>query len=192
MMIDAEVARWSFWVTIATLAALYYAWSVIRVYMLRHDLYAIRNRLWETARDVEGFDDPAYLATRQQLHMLIEISHKISLPLLLYSKIKTVGSRGDVFKPNTDNVVVRKACEASLDDAATLIGRYVIRHRFFSGFILMTFIRASTHVVRGIAKVVHACKSVTGYLMNGSNAKHLANSFVSLALLTVFAKLERV
>ena len=61
----------------------YACWTKIRVWMLREDLFAIRDRLWDRMRAEGMLDHPAHRSYRNALNALIRLAPAISWMMIL-------------------------------------------------------------------------------------------------------------
>lgn len=68
---------------IASGAATYLAWTRLRPWVLRQELFAIRDRLWMEALDADLLDHPAHRELREDINRLIRISPYVTLPIAL-------------------------------------------------------------------------------------------------------------
>ena len=57
----------------------YGLWAKLRIVLLRQDLFVIRDRLWDRAGELSGFDDPAYRHARKHLNDAVRIEHPVPL-----------------------------------------------------------------------------------------------------------------
>lgn len=62
----------------------YACWVKVRVIRLREDLFEIRDDLFDAARRLNGFNDPAYREARIHIHALITMADSISIPCVLF------------------------------------------------------------------------------------------------------------
>jgi len=113
-------------------AALAYAWwSSIRVTFFRQDLFVIRDRMWDRAREAGALEDPKYQYMREVLNSCISAASFISLPQMVRARL--VGqSEGQVMaytaRPDVELIV------ADAENAmVSRVTRYVLLDRPVSG-----------------------------------------------------------
>ncbi len=126
--------------TLLTLVGLYTGWRSFRVFLLRLDLLSIRNNLWDEVRAMDCLSDPAYLAYRENLNLLVRHAHKLDLiSLALSSKFADQ-------KPKLcpcDNPVLAASLETASAATSLRISTYMLWHRPFSGIFLIWTLRCA-------------------------------------------------
>ena len=112
-------------------------WSIVRVVRLRQDVFDIRDHLFDVAHETNTFSDPAYRDARHHLNSIARIAESINLYMLGYLLHANVEHRE---RPQSDNLVLRKAIDASLEACTERIKNYLLRETF-TGLIAMPFTR---------------------------------------------------
>lgn len=112
--------------------ALGYAWwSKIRITLFREDLFLIRDRMWDQARDLGALDDPKYQYTRELLNSCISAASYVSLPQLVRSRFFSTYDHPPAATTKCADVI------QITSDAELRLRKRVIRHvlleRPFSG-----------------------------------------------------------
>src|SRR5437016_4841231 len=90
-----QLATWAF---ILSLAITYAWWVRFRVWILREDLFEIREDLWHAMRNSGRLDDAAYRETRSSINALIRMAPWLSLAMMF--RILSGGVK--VERPRTD------------------------------------------------------------------------------------------
>ena len=119
-----------------TLIGVYLGWRELRVVLLRQDMFAIRDELWDTAHRLEAFDDPAYLEAREILHAVIRRAHRIDLVTFAIT-LRTAEVKHAPTLPPARTPDMQSAIETALSKSYRRLSRYIVWERPFSGFALM-------------------------------------------------------
>jgi hypothetical protein len=108
-------------------------WCSVREIFVRQDLFAIRDDLWDVARERGGFEDPAYREARSHLNAVINCVHLVSVPLLL-SPPMIAGTKGKkkAKLPRSSDHVLQKAIDSAYNAAAKRVQQYVFRDRILT------------------------------------------------------------
>jgi hypothetical protein len=123
-------------------AVLSYAWWIrFRVWMLRQDLFVIRDRLWDSTRSEGGLDDPEHRRVRDSINALIRIA-----PLLSLWTIVRIFIEGPESKERARPLTGSRANEA-LEQAVTRVSCYLL-FQTISGLILLTIMTLISFRVR--------------------------------------------
>ena len=106
--------------------ALVYAWwAHVRVTFLRQELFQIRDCLWDTARELKAFDDPAYRQAREHLNAAIAVAGTFSMQSLQMAADAYAGAQ--VSKPLvSDNPQINEAINKAREAAADTIMTYLL------------------------------------------------------------------
>lgn len=106
-----------------SVAVVYTAWSHVRLIFFRQDLFQVRDRLWDKARELNAFSDPAYVEARQKINDCIAAANWINAPAVL----PPAESLPHYF--TTENRDMRKAVQAAHRELTRRILRYVLLER---------------------------------------------------------------
>lgn len=112
----------------------------LRVAIKRH-LFAIRDDLWDRAKDLDAFGDPAYRGARSTLNEVIALAHK--LDSFTFAVTRTQGEaeeKADLLQAS--DARVQPAITESYRLAYLRVRQYVKWDRPFSGILLVTLLRA--------------------------------------------------
>jgi hypothetical protein len=71
-----------FWILILSATITYVFWVRLRIWLLRQDLFNIRDELWQKMRDGGTLNDEHYLATREAFNATIRIAPWLSFIVL--------------------------------------------------------------------------------------------------------------
>lgn len=120
--------------------ALAYAWwSSIRITFFRQDLFEIRDRLWDQARELDALSEPRYVRMREVLNACISAASFLSLPQLV-REILTASHSARQITPSERNEVEKIVAEAE-NHLVSRVTRYLILDRpvsgLFFGFVLL-------------------------------------------------------
>ncbi|MEM1227517.1 MAG: hypothetical protein AAGJ40_17600 [Planctomycetota bacterium] len=127
-----------------TLVGLYIGWRSFRVFLLRLQLLAVRNAMWDAAHDAHCLEDPIYMQYRSQLNTLIRFAHKVDLPTLALSTIDTANSHP--IKIEKASQEIRSSLEHSIDEAATVLNNYILWYRPFTGILFAKLASWAIHL----------------------------------------------
>jgi hypothetical protein len=131
-----------------SLLSFYIIWSRFRIFCIRQDLFEVRDALWDKARELGCFDDPAYMIAREKLNSLIRTAHTISLPIMLY--VTTLPSEEDENPIVSTNQEMQKAIDRAIEQAAFCLTRYVVYYRPFSGLLWLRTVLVFLYSAKGI------------------------------------------
>lgn len=118
------------------LAISYAWWCRLRVIYLRQDLFKLRDELWLVARRRDRLEDKAYSDARDILNWCIRGASFISLPQLISSLIEARMRSNQFEERKTDDSEMQAAIDKTNQELVERLGRYVLRDRFVSGFLL--------------------------------------------------------
>lgn len=149
MTTEACLAAISVGFTALTLVGLYIQWRSLRVVLLRLDLLAIRNKLWDESRELGCLCDPAYQEFRRNLNLMITHAHKIDLISLALS---TGLSDAEAAMPSCSNTDLQAALDRALASTVSCMNNYILWHRFFTGIVLVRFLNAAALVSRHFSR----------------------------------------
>ncbi|MEQ8848105.1 MAG: hypothetical protein RIC11_10180 [Botrimarina sp.] len=132
-----------------TLSVSYLIWCRVRITVVRQELFEVRDRLWDEARDIGALNDPAYLYARDRLNDAIVLAYRLSLPALIAAMIRQSESpRTEV--PKSDNQALQAAIEGAQRMAARHIARSVVIYRPFTGVLVLLTVGTMGIVVERI------------------------------------------
>lgn len=94
-------------------------WCRFRVWVLRQDLFEIRDRLWDEAMRCGFIDDPAHRDARDAINAMIRFCPRLSVPV--WNELKHI-ARGKKEGPRISKIA---AVEKAWADMALCITRYV-------------------------------------------------------------------
>lgn len=101
----------------------HHRWEEIRLFLLRQKLFAIRDQLWEAAREQEGFDDPGYIEARERLNVLISSVHRLSIPVLVYSVNRVPPAEQEIARSD-----LKPHIEVAYKEMGVAVFEYLILH----------------------------------------------------------------
>ncbi len=102
-------------------SGLSYAWWVwFRVWMLRQDLFAIRDELWRSMKDLNELDDPAHRELREGINAFIRIAPWLSIFTIL--RILAEGAHSQFFGIGE---VIPKEVELAKKKVVLRVARYL-------------------------------------------------------------------
>jgi len=81
--------------TLLSLAIAYAWWVRFRVWMLREDLFSIRDQLWDTMLEEGTLDDPEHRRVRDEINALIRIAPLFSVWTVIGIIISTLLEGGN-------------------------------------------------------------------------------------------------
>ncbi len=115
-------------------AALLYAWWVkARVLLLRHDLFEIRDALFDDVMRLGALDDPGYRDVRARLNTMLRIAGTINIYTMLYLIQSTEAAH---WRPiQSKNVEVQKRVENAHQQLSERVFRYLILHTATGGIL---------------------------------------------------------
>ena len=120
--------------TTGLFVALLYAWWVkARVLLLRHDLFQIRDGLFDDVMRLGALDDPGYRDARAHLNTILRIAGTINIYTMLYL-IQSTGEAKSL-RIDSKNVEVQGLIENADQQLAERVFRYLIRHTATGGIL---------------------------------------------------------
>jgi hypothetical protein len=128
--------------TLLSLAIAYAWWVKFRVWMLREDLFAIRDRLWDKMSEDGQLDDPGHRHVRNEINALIRIAPLFSV-LTVFS-IVLEGAQFDLIQQGPFSGSVQKA----RDEVVQRITRYLLLHTLFGLIVFVLIVFAFIILVR--------------------------------------------
>jgi hypothetical protein len=141
-----------------------YAWWVrVRVWVLRQDLFAIRDDLWDAMRANDQLTNPAYRDLRDGANSLIRLAPFLSV----WTIARTILSRDDFRQ-----LLVRDPHIVELDLARLAILRRIVRYLLFeslSGLVIL----AVTGVFGLSGMVVRRLQQRLGWLIDSKELQTL-------------------
>lgn len=127
-------------------ATCYALWSHARVVFLRQNLFAIRDRLWDRALELDAFEDPAYQQARRHLNSMIGVAGTLSMQTLeIISKVDL---------PRSPEIATRNSAlqiaidEARLEAADTVITYLLFRTASGIFFVIKQILLSSYSATR--------------------------------------------
>ena len=115
-------------------AALLYAWWVkARVLLLRHDLFEIRDGLFDKIMRLGALDDPGYREARSHLNSLLRSAGTLNIYTMLYLIQATGETKSRRIESN--NVEVQKLIDNASRQVAERVFRYLVRHTATGGIL---------------------------------------------------------
>ena len=138
-------------------AIAYLWWCHVRVTFLREDLFMIRDRLWDQARQHDMLEDPAYLRAREVLNATIGIAGLFSVrmfdmirsspqPEVQHSPPLPEGEKGEVIREAYEQM---KQVIIDYVYFRTFTGQCRVFKEFFKFYLRLSFIPA----VRGASQM---------------------------------------
>ena len=129
------------WLTIGVLLISFVTthawWSIVRVVRLRQDVFDIRDNLFDVAAETRMFKDQAYRDARRHLNSIARIADTISFYMLGYLLYANFAPRKRL---RSNNAVLQKAIDLSLEDCTERIRKYLMRETF-TGLVVLPFAR---------------------------------------------------
>lgn len=118
-------------------SAIAYAWWChVRVIGLRQDLFDIRDEMWDEARALGCFDDPAYRSAREHLNGVATHSSSFTLPVLAF----VMANRPPGGYPRlqrSENQDVRQIIDRALTRSSARLASYLVNESL-TGWICRT------------------------------------------------------
>ena len=112
----------------------YLCWVHLRIILLRQRLFDIRDDLWDKARELFAFDDPAYREARTHLNTTIRIAHWITLPVIAGTVPESAST--PTFTKTT-NPNLQKAVDDAYQQYGECVVHYLMRHTLCGLFVLI-------------------------------------------------------
>src|SRR4051794_29632881 len=91
--------RLSFWCTALALLVCYAWWSRFRVWLLRQDLFAIRDEVWDRMRAAGALDHPSHRQFRDGINSMIRFAPDLSLFTVWRMLLTNVAPASEVAAP---------------------------------------------------------------------------------------------
>ena len=117
------------WLTLGMLmvsgAAAYGWWCHVRVIGLRQDLFDIRDDMWDEARQLDCFDDPAYRNTREHLNRIAIHAGSFTLPVLAFVMANRPPG-GYVPLPRSEREDVQQVLDRALHRSSARLASYIV------------------------------------------------------------------
>lgn len=112
----------------------YALWAWVRVLFIRQELFTVRDGLWDRARELGGFEDPAYRQAREHLNAAIKVVPSFSVRLLNY--MTKNGPQGTIVRLKSDNPELQAAIDKAYNDCGRWFAKYILYWRA-SGWLFM-------------------------------------------------------
>lgn len=145
MTTEIYLAAISIGTTMLTLVGLYIGWRTFRVFLLRLELLAIRNHLWDEARALNCLTHPVYRTYRENLNLMVRYAHKIDLiSLALSSRFSDKESDPQP----CENPELKMALDRALMSTGSCMSNYMLWHRPFTGVILIWTLNKAVRMLR--------------------------------------------
>ena len=103
----------------------YLCWTELRIILLRHQLFYIRDGLWDGAKRLHGFGDPAYREARARLNTAIRVVRWITIPAVVGANC-TNGAAP--LAPRSTNPELQEAIDAAYARFSEVIVHHLMRH----------------------------------------------------------------
>lgn len=110
-------------------------WSSIRTTFFREDLFAIRDAMWDSARQLDCLEDPQYQYMRDVLNSCISAASFMSIPQMTHSMLVSASPRVAVKSSRHEVAEVVEQAEKQL---VLRVTRYIILDRPVSGLFFGT------------------------------------------------------
>jgi hypothetical protein len=104
-------------------------WVKVRVIFLQEELFIIRNRLWDHAKELNAFDDKAYKHARSHLNRCIKAAGFIDLSTVEYVA-KNCADMEWPAPPSTKNTLLAEAIGSAYRESAIRIRNYLLLDTF--------------------------------------------------------------
>lgn len=121
---------------IVSLAIAYAWWSHVRVTFLREELFAIRDRLWDNARELDALQDRAYQQARNHLNAGIGIAGLYSIRTLRKWERSPIAQQIPLDRCQSSNTPLQEAIDAAYKESGARVVRYVVFYSA-SGFVAL-------------------------------------------------------
>src|SRR5581483_8111167 len=113
----------------------YYVWCRVRLVLLRQELFAVRDALWDQAAEKGFLGDARYRAIRHRINGCIRGAAFLNIDTLTLSS----GAEADEL-PCASSPAAQSACDEAVAQCGWIIVKYVMFHRASGWFyILRTF-----------------------------------------------------
>jgi hypothetical protein len=106
-------------------AAMWAWWVKLRIIFLQEELFIIRNRLWDRAKELNAFDDEAYQYARAHLNRSIKAARFISLATVEYVATHLADLEPQQ-PPSTEKKALAEAIEEAYRQSAIRIRNYLL------------------------------------------------------------------
>jgi hypothetical protein len=155
-----------FFVTLLSFVLTYAWWVRFRVWMLREDLFAIRDGLWDAMREQGTLDDPEHRRVRDEINNLIRIAPLFSVWTVISIAIETMLEKGnfDFLTQRCDSPIVQKAREAFIRRVSRYLLFEALSGLFFFFLVTVVIVRVGQPLRAGIEKFMAVMGRVYGSL----------------------------
>ena len=155
-------------VAILALVSSYMAWCKIRVFFVRQELFNVRDTLWDAARELNGFNDPAYLEARSNMNAMIRSAHKFNLQVLLYMLGNFPHEPKQITSTSSE---MQAAINQARKDATGILARYVVIYRPFSALYFMVKLM----IALKSKNIMNTVRDKIDFWLNGGGPGHLVS-----------------
>lgn len=100
----------------------YACFSVLRVYLLQEELFAIRDALWDKARELNAFDMPEYVRARQHINSCIAVAKLLSVDSVVLYGSKAFNHVMENFIPVAKGAVEKEPMKLAISEAYLKLG----------------------------------------------------------------------
>ena len=161
--------------------AICYAWWVrFRVWMLRQDIFNIRDELWESMRLSGELDDPSHREMREALNALIRLAPLLSVLTIL--RVLTDETYAAVLTTKDVGIAVRTARNRTV----IRVTRYLFLETF-SGLLAVVIVGAVVFFIRRPARFVKEfLERMVARALESTEMRELGVSLVDPKLLSDF------
>lgn len=125
-------------------AITYSLWIVVRVLLLRQDLYDLRDHLFDEAAKIGALKDPAYRDLRNTLNGLARIADRVNIPTAVSIAIQEPPRRGDTptGRPESPREDVQHLVDVVYDRLSQRLLRYLLLETAPGWVLLLAFLVA--------------------------------------------------
>ena len=124
-------------------SSLAFAWWVkVREISLRQAIYDERDCLFDAARELQAFDDPAYRSAREHLNSLADCVDFVTIPILAYVSAKGHSGRAHGLVEKTDNAELSQAIRRCFSNCEQILAKYLLHHTA-TGICLLTAVKVN-------------------------------------------------
>lgn len=137
-----------------SLSITYAYWTTLRVFFLRQRLFEVRDALFDAARSREAFGDPAYVAARRHLNVMIDLAGWYSLPVLkaAYEAAQRSEECRTGEPPRSADPAINTAINEAMESATDAVAVHVMRHRLSGCFFRFRY--GAKSAARKAARVI--------------------------------------
>lgn len=149
------------WLTFGMLlvsSAIAYAWWChVRVIALRQDLFDIRDDMWDAARELGCFNDPAYQSTRDHLNGVATHARSFTVPVLAF--VLANRPPGGYPRPaRSENQDVQRIIDRALTRSSARLASYLVNESL-TGWVCRA-ISVLTLIDRYTKRLADQCSSL--------------------------------